>query len=230
VLRRFKHDGSQRNEPLVIDEINRADIDKSFGQLFTLLSGQGVQLPFTRDGEEIEILPANEAEGALEPHQYVMPASWRLFATMNSYDKTALYEMSYAFMRRFAFIHVDAPAIPDGREEPLVRAYADVWDIDASAELLEDVGRVWRITNSTIDGRKLGPAIVKDILGHTTNSALPQKAALTRAVTNYVFPQLEGVARREAIISELATLDCLERDLLVQLAQDILQVRLSTQR
>lgn len=230
VLRRFKRDGVQQNEPLVIDEINRADIDKSFGQLFTLLSGQGVQLPFTRDGTEIEIHPAGEFEGTLEPHQYVMPTSWRLFATMNSYDKTALYEMSYAFMRRFAFVHVDAPTIPEGEEAALTRRYAEVWGIEANDELLEDLGRIWRITNSTIDGRKLGPAVVKDMLGHVDGSRLSSDAALTRAVTDYIFPQLEGVARREAIVSELAELDCLDRDRLVSLARDMLQVRLSGQR
>ena len=230
VLRRFKRDGVQRNEPLVIDEINRADIDKSFGQLFTLLSGQGVQLPFTRDGEEIEILPGDEFDGDLDPHEYVMPESWRLFATMNSYDKTALYEMSYAFMRRFAFVHVAAPAIPEDDPGALVAEYASVWGIDADEDLLTDVGRIWRIANSTIEERKLGPAIVEDLLAHVTHSGLPREAALTRAVADYVFPQLEGVARREAIVSELTDLDCLDGDRLTALARDVLQVRLADGR
>jgi len=230
VLRRFKRDGLQRNEPLVIDEINRADIDKSFGQLFTLLSGQGVQLPFTRNGEEIEILPGDAFDGDLAPNEYVMPESWRLFATMNSYDKTALYEMSYAFMRRFAFVHVDAPEIPEADPGSLVAEYAAVWGIEADDALLTDVGNVWRIANSTIEERKLGPAIVEDMLGHVSNSALPREAALTRAVANYIFPQLEGVARREAIVSELTGLDCLDGHRLTTLARDVLQVRLTDGR
>ena len=103
VLRRFKRGEEQRNELLIIDEINRADIDKSFGQLFTLLSGQSVQLPYKREGEEIEILPADETQRPPNANEYVMPRSWRILATMNSYDKTSLYELSYAFMRRFAY-------------------------------------------------------------------------------------------------------------------------------
>lgn len=100
VLRRFKRGNEQRNELLIVDEINRADIDKSFGQLFTLLSGQAVQLPYKREGKEIEILPADQIQGRPSTNEYVMPTSWRILATMNSYDKTSLYELSYALPRK----------------------------------------------------------------------------------------------------------------------------------
>ena len=35
-----------------------------------------------------------------------VPPSWRIIATMNVFDKNLLFEMSYALMRRFAFIEV----------------------------------------------------------------------------------------------------------------------------
>src|SRR5205807_6666363 len=35
---------------LVVDELNRANFDRAFGQLFTVLSGQPVVLPFRRSG------------------------------------------------------------------------------------------------------------------------------------------------------------------------------------
>jgi hypothetical protein len=228
VLRCFKENGEQRNDLLVIDEINRSDIDKSFGQLFTLLSGQGIELPFTRGGESVEILPVTETDGTpLEPHRYVVPSSWRMFATMNSYDKASLYEMSYAFMRRFAFIYVDAPSIPDdpGQREQLVEAYADEWDIDGSADLYRDVGRIWYELNENADERPIGPAIVADILSHVVGSSRAYRDVLTEAVLSYVLPQLEGVRRREQIVSGLATLDELDGDRLRDVGSDLLQIR-----
>lgn len=231
VLRRFKRGGQQRNELLVVDEINRADIDKAFGQLFTLLSGQAVQLPFKRRGEEIEILPAESIEGDVKDHQYVMPASWRIMATMNSYDKTSLYELSYAFMRRFAFIHVDAPHVPSDRtaRTELIEAFASVWEIDAAPEVLRGIGSVWHVTNTTVEDRKIGPAIVRDMLLHVVNADVPTDRALTQAVTNYVFPQLEGVPRRKKIVGELSGLDELDDDRLDQLARDVLGVDLRSE-
>jgi MoxR-like ATPase len=226
VLRRFKRGGEQRNELLIVDEINRADIDKSFGQLFTLLSGQAVQLPYKRKGEEIEILPANDVNREPSAHEYVMPTSWRILATMNSYDKTSLYELSYAFMRRFAFVHVDAPDVPEEPEQQvdLLRSYADVWGLEPDEDVLRIVGGVWRATNATVEGRKIGPAIVRDILAHVLESGEGVETASTQAVTNYVFPQLEGVPRRERIVSEIARVDGIDETRLNRLGRDVLGV------
>jgi len=226
VLRRFKKDGRQRNELLVIDEINRADIDKSFGQLFTLLSGQAVQLPYKRGGEEIEIVPAGRSGGGPAEHRYVVPASWRIVATMNSYDKTSLYELSYAFMRRFAFVHVDAPEVPPDREAggELVRSYAAIWDVAVDDGTLRDVGEIWRAVNATDGGRDIGPAIIKDVLAHVDGRGIDRRDALTGAVASYVFPQLEGVPNRARIVSRIVDTDTVDPARLSRLAGDVLGV------
>lgn len=225
VLRCFKNDGRQRNDLMIIDEINRSDIDKSFGQLFTLLSGQSVQLPFTIEGKEVEIIPAEQADEGSDDHQYVMPSSWRIFATMNSYDKTSLYEMSYAFMRRFAFVHVGVPDEETTDDwEALVGKYADTWNLDMEQEAINAVAAVWQITNSTLSERKIGPALLKDMLRHVSRSE--SSDAVTGAVTSYIFPQLEGVRGRERVISELASLDVVNEQRIRDRAAEILQVTL----
>jgi MoxR-like ATPase len=232
VLNRLKERRSNRqvNEPIIIDELNRADIDKAFGQLFTLLSGQSVQLPYTRNEEEIELLDASQINRHPKPHQYVVPESWRIFATMNTYDKTSLYEMSYAFMRRFAFIRVGAPSIPDddGEMEDLMHEYAAVWDIpvdERDRAELQAIGRVWRAMNTAIEDRAIGPAIVKDIVAYVGESqTVSLEDRLTRAVISYIFPQLEGVPKREQIVREIAAVDAVDNDALSNAAREMLQV------
>lgn len=229
VLRRFKQANTQQNELLVIDEINRADIDKAFGQLFTLLSGQAVQLPYRIQGEEIEIRPAAETDGDPAFHEYVMPESWRILATMNTYDKTSLYELSYAFMRRFSFIHVDAPTIPknDSERIALLEEYTDLWGISQPEEVLDAVSEVWFMLNGPQSTHKIGPAIVQDILrGIEFGHHRTHEMAVTTAVGNYVLPQLEGVPRREAIVDKLSNVDAVDRHRLAELSRDILQIEI----
>ena len=231
ILNRLKdrHEYTQRNEPLVIDELNRADIDKAFGQLFTVLSGQPVQLPYTHDGEEIELSPAKKASNAPEPHEYVIPQSWRLFATLNTYDKTSLYEMSYAFMRRFAFIRVPAPTLPTQQSAltEIMRSYADGWGISVRDAELRAVGEVWRATNTSVEDRSIGPAVVKDILASVeAHSTAPRPVRLTQAVISFICPQLEGVPKREQILRQIAEVRDVDDDMLDEAARDMLQVSL----
>ncbi len=226
VLKRFKKNGSQQNELLVIDEINRSDIDKAFGQLFTLLSGQGIQLPYTaNNNEEIEVVPGGN-DGAPETpdeHQYVMPESFRILATMNSYDKTSLYEMSYAFMRRFAFIRVDAP---ESIDSDLVSKYNDRWEIDTDESDVNAVADIWRKANSN-DGRKIGPAIAEDMLGFVAEGE--SERLYTDAVVNFVFPQLEGVRNNGDIVRKLMEAEKVEEEHLKTVARDMLQVKFDGQ-
>lgn len=102
---------------LIIDEINRADIDKAFGELFTLLSGNDVDLPYLMrgniaDGEAVSRrirLVASAAPDDAETETIRLPLWWRLIGSMNDADKASLKRLSYAFVRRFAFIPVNIP-------------------------------------------------------------------------------------------------------------------------
>ena len=226
---------TQRNEPLVIDELNRADIDKAFGQLFTVLSGQSVQLPYTKNNKEVEIVSADLLEDLPGPHQYAVPESWVIFATMNTYDKTSLYEMSYAFMRRFSFVPIDGPELPDEDDpdeeenlQDLMSEYLSTWDeIDADSEEQLAVARVWRNTNNPVDARAIGPAIVQDILATITqypDSDTDLEPRLTNAVISYIFPQLEGVPERRQIVNSIKDSPDVNEKRITEAAREILQV------
>src|SRR3546814_831042 len=101
---------------LIIDELNRADVDKAFGELFTLLAGVDVRLPHRKNdgGTYKEIQLVHEGDDADEAaFNVVVPSEWRMIGTMNTFDQASLYQLSYAFMRRFAFIEVEVPSSDD---------------------------------------------------------------------------------------------------------------------
>jgi len=246
VLQRFKDlaTNSQKNDILIVDELNRADIDKAFGQLFTVLSGQQVELPFEIEDYAVEVIPQGRFTGTQpDPHQFVIPKTWRLLATMNSYDKTSLYEMSYAFMRRFAFIDVSIPDLDDldsiAERIAFLAPYLAVWydyeseDIDAETldsdpELPRSVDvnavvTVWHALTVGEETRPVGPAVIEDMLQYLDSHDGPLEKRLADAIVAYVYPQLEGIGNQESIVEKLTDLNA-DADQLRSTAKTMLNV------
>lgn len=225
-LSSFKsRDGLNRNQWLIIDEINRADIDKAFGPFFSVLSGDDVELGLKDDKRRnIEIIMEENIEGGMEgleaeSNQYIIPRDWRIIGTMNTFDKTSLYEMSYAFMRRFAFIPV---AIPKGIDETLVKDFFDLWKIDLDGIVCGQVAGLWRIINKY---RKLGPAIIEDI-----GNYIQQGGDFTSALVIYILPQLEGLFEEQidAFVGELRGLEFIEdQEDLIESVEDLFNISLA---
>ena len=197
----------EKNRWLVIDELNRADIDKALGELFTVFAGAPVTLPYKKivgsDAKSVYI-GFDDSDPPDECFPFLIQTDWRVLGTMNTFDKASLYQLSFAFMRRFAFIHVDAPIQTDF--EALVRAAAaDVEAmLSAKGELLKAsdllVGIFAPPTGSGLDGLglRLGPAIFFDVLSYlrarsdSWSGTLQLPAMLGEALSMYVYPQFEG--------------------------------------
>jgi len=238
VLDRFHADneGTPANEWLVIDELNRADIDKAFGSLFSALTGESVTLPFDdSDGEPIQILDNSRDNEEIGPNRYYIPEDWRMLATINTLDKTSLYEMSYAFMRRWAFIPVGIPDLPEPQDDDeselvsLIESYVMVWVADDSVPEApahyEPIGQIWRAVN---EERAIGPAIVEDIYEHVAAGESQETADYVSPIIMYVFPQLEGL-RRDELERLIERLDAIVDDgtgELWRVARDFFQVDL----
>lgn len=163
---------------LVIDELNRSNFDRAFGQLFTVLSGQAVVLPFKRAGENrhLSIVPPGvEPPDNTQPIR--VPSTWRIIATMNVFDKNLLFEMSYALMRRFAFIEVPSP------------------DEGAFQRILAGQDLVQRFLPLRLF-RDLGPAVFLDAARYVARRRQdgPTLSRLTYEVFYaYFLPQFEGI-------------------------------------
>ncbi|CCU78693.1 enzyme; Degradation of DNA [Halanaerobium saccharolyticum subsp. saccharolyticum DSM 6643] len=180
----FKNNHAQKSKWLIIDEINRADIDKAFGPLFSALTGDEITLSFKDEGDNyIKVVPEvkNENIDVLD-NIFQIKDDWRIIATMNTLDKTSLYEMSYAFMRRFAFVPVP---IPEEIDKELLENYFDKWGEDTNDT--KNIVELWSTIN---DYRKIGPAIVKDIINYLSENDNDYVSALI----SYVLPQFEGLS------------------------------------
>jgi hypothetical protein len=95
-VRHFDEPMEPQAEWLLIDELNRAHMDRAFGELFTVLgtdSAIPITLPHQRDGNR----------------NLVVPRRFRIVATLNSFDRQFVNNLSQAIRRRFTFISVNIP-------------------------------------------------------------------------------------------------------------------------
>lgn len=86
---------------LLIDEINRAEIDRAFGPLFTALAG--------RERAEYTL------DYCANAPTLRVPARFRIIATLNSFDTRFVNTMSAALRRRFGRSLILPPPNEDGR-------------------------------------------------------------------------------------------------------------------
>jgi DNA polymerase III delta prime subunit len=176
----------RENNWLIVDEINRAEVDKAFGHLFTVLSGKDVSLQYkieTKAGDEknISIRHTNN-KGSYYDHEsatYYIGRNWRIIATMNTYDKNSLFMLSYAFMRRFAFVYIP---IPDDNEfENLIRT--NLPGQDAVADRLINIVKA--------SPKKIGAAIMLDFISYIKNAG---QDGIVDALCSLLVPQFEGIS------------------------------------
>jgi len=172
---------------LIIDEINRADIDKAFGALFSSLTGDSVTLSYSRFGNQVQIIGDPTPADFVESHKYYIHPDWRIIATMNTFDKASLYEMSYAFMRRFAYIPID---VPSKISDDLIKKYLEKWKLKPDQNA-SNIATLWEIINGY---RKIGPAIVHDMYLY-----LQSGGAMDSCIILYVLPQFEGIEEEQQI-------------------------------
>jgi MoxR-like ATPase len=174
---------------LIIDELNRSNFDRAFGQLFTVLSGQWVQLPYDGpSGKPIALVPEGAGLDATDHEIISVPSSWRIVATMNVFDKSLLFEMSFALMRRFAFIEVEAP-------ENAV--YLDIIGEHVPEAVRAEVVDIITPLLELRAIKELGPALFIDMAKHTSTRLklgdITADDLRFHLFYSYLLPQFEGI-------------------------------------
>lgn len=208
---------SPLNRWLIIDEMNRADIDKAFGSLFSALTGDPITLSFQAEsGRQLLIRPQEEfKEVSPNDFEYIIPNDWRLIGTMNTMDKASLYELSYAFMRRFAFIPVGVPRVIQAET---VDSYLQSWGI-SDYQYSDTLATIWVEINKY---RQIGPAIIEDLAKYTTDDT-----DFTSAIILYVLPQFEGLLENEILdfVNQVGQLEVIDHNSLLQFSKDFFHIK-----
>tara|TARA_A100001011_G_C14291147_1_gene836258 strand:- start:36 stop:2093 length:2058 start_codon:yes stop_codon:yes gene_type:complete len=218
ILETLKKDGEDKNDWLIIDEINRSDIDKALGQFQSVLTKDDVVLPYKdKKKRSIEILSSENKDKTSKSNKYFVPASWRLIGTMNTFDKSTLYEMSYALQRRFAIIPIYAPQSKNINKN-LFKKYIKFWKIELKDSDLEKFIEIWKILN---DIRETGPGIIHDLINIYKNDS-----KIYEAICLIILPQFSGLPEQiEQLITKLKNgkiIDDNERKYLEKFQKDIL--------
>ena len=99
---------------LIIDEFNRANIDKAFGSLFTSLETRLLPIP---------------VQSTTKLEEIIIPKDYRIIGTLNTSDKHYLHDMSYAMKRRFAIIEITTPDKTKYKEEVYYALYSAINDL-----------------------------------------------------------------------------------------------------
>jgi len=136
---------------LVLDEVNRVNIDVVLGEIFTAMDMEhrmsvkilgedllDAAVEYLKSSVEVVArrlgVSVDKVRSAADVLSKVfdwfrgvpLPYSYRFIATMNIYDRAQLYRLGHAFVRRFAYIYIPPP----------YENYKVSWNLEQEKELL----------------------------------------------------------------------------------------------
>ena len=180
---------------LVIDEFNRANIDRAFGQLFTALEYKNELKVPTEKTEE-------EAEGEFF-ERCVIPDDYRIIGTLNTYDRHFLFHLSDALKRRFDFIEINPPSRKN-RDREIAMIHKKAADEEILEKELQKLSKsnektdekLYEIMSFIRRSKQLGTALMisifKDMLIYH-KMGQDWDESLDSALVKKIIPQLESL-------------------------------------
>lgn len=200
-------DGSAQAHWLILDELNRAEIDKAVGGLYSVLAGEPV-------------LPLWFADSPARAELHI-PRRYRIIGTMNTVDASFVYAFSQGLTRRFGFVYVGVPRDAQTDEELsaalrqaaawVAATYPGLYPEDATA-LRQRLATDTRLSDVTAllaslvrglrhhpdGGWPLGTAqlvdVYKTVVLRAAGTAPSLVPVLDLAVADRVVPQMNGVS------------------------------------
>jgi len=172
---------------LLLDEANRADLDRIFGGMLTWLAGQQVTVGRDTPGSSAEIILtwSDEAGSDVQDFQpgdgraaatiYRAGQDWRLLGTYNSLDAHRVFRLGLALGRRFAQIPVPPPSA-ELFQQIVQQRVEGVLEGQAGPRIADVVARIYGI-HAASKAVALGPALFLSIPGYVAAGVRDEHAA-----------------------------------------------------
>lgn len=183
----------QQEKLLLIDEFNRADMNKAFGEMFLAIDHGSILL---REGEK----PSGFT--FYSKNKIKIPPEFRMICTMNDYDKSLLNDLSYGLLRRFAFVEIDTPK-DKGKIKNIVTERVKLQLDKLGYSILEhglssieiQIDKFLDFMLSIREKRQIGLASFIDVIRYILFAVLVTKTepwkALNSALIDYILPQFD---------------------------------------
>jgi hypothetical protein len=186
---------------LLIDEFNRADINKAFGEMFLAIEDR--KIPLTDEEQKIA-----------GKETIKIPDEFRMIGTMNDYDKNLLLtELSYGLITRFAFIDIEPN---QNKEKESVKNQIidggldieeDDWDFCS-----DDIQKFFEFTKEVRKWRMIGVRTTIDVIRYmvyaskNANDTNKKKSDyLDEALCDYLLPQFDRLDKKTIEETEKAS-------------------------
>ena len=201
---------------LAIDEFNRADIEKAFGQLFTAIEDEELKIPGRTIGRNHKL-----------EQRIKIPKQFRIIGMMNTSDKHFLYPIHDALKRRFAYVEIMPPTRAE-REKEIKAARQNASDaiypsgilpigIDENKELENRINSAYELLAGIRTVKGLGTAILKAIIQELISAMDSDQRVYTKvsisagndpdeildwSLTANLLPQFQGIKTETLLIFE----------------------------
>jgi MoxR-like ATPase len=208
---------------LVLDEANRADMDRVLGGVLTWLSHLEVRIGSWRQPGQEET-PVYLSWGDTHysdvkegmSREYVAGSDWRLLGTYNAVDAQRVFRMGQALSRRFK--HVPIPPASGDEFDVLIKNYTDSGEM--ADPIAKRVGQLYR-AHLAVDGAQLGPGLFTDIPRYVEfGFRYPDASSLEEAERTKLLDDLLAEAYVTSVGSLLSKL---EPQVIEQLAAQMVQ-------
>lgn len=213
-------DAIEADRWLLLDETNRADMDKIFGALLTWLSMDPVELGTLGPADRTRVAlgwnigsPASTVapveglaveEGKVTEVAFNAGTDWRLLGTYNPQDAQRVFRFGVALSRRFAIVPV--PPLDPDQFVTLLERQEDAAAAPLPASLSQRVAALYR-AHFQDPTTQLGPAVFLRMIEYVLSSQRPTAAATDEEAETDVeveAPAVDATLDQDAPVDEQA--------------------------